>query len=57
MLSLALSTIAFFVAGYYLKRSLDQQDIPKGATRSILIFSIALLVSYIVAAMVGYLFP
>ena len=30
MLSLVLSTIAFFVASYYLKRYLDEMDIPKG---------------------------
>ena len=34
MLSLVLSTIAFFVASYYLKRYLDDMDIPKGMTRS-----------------------
>ena len=55
MLSLVLSTIAFFVASYYLKRYLDDMDIPKGMTRSALIFSIALLISYIVALIADYL--
>ena len=55
MLSLVLSTIAFFVASYYLKRYLDDMDIPKGMTRSALIFSIALLISYIVALVADYL--
>ena len=55
MLSLVLSTIAFFVASYYLKRYLDDMDIPKGMTRSALIFSIALLISYIVAVVADYL--
>ena len=55
MLSLVLSTIAFFVASYYLKRYLDDMDIPKGMTRSVLIFSIALLISYLVALAADYL--
>jgi hypothetical protein len=54
MLSLVLSTIAFFVASYYLKRYLEDMDIPKGMTRSILIFSIALLISYLVALAADY---
>jgi hypothetical protein len=56
MVSLILSTIAFFVASYYLKRYLEDMDIPKGMTRSVLIFSIALLISYLVAMAADY-FP
>jgi hypothetical protein len=55
MLSLVLSTIAFLAATYYLRRYLDGMEIPRGLTRSVLIFSIALLFSYIVASLVDYL--
>ena len=55
MLSIVLSTIAFFVAGYYLRRYMDDADIPKGGTRSVLIFSIALMASYLVALAADYL--
>ena len=49
MLGMVLSTITFFAASYYLKRYLESMDIPKGATRSALIISIALLIAYVVA--------
>jgi len=49
VLSLLLSTIAFFVASYFIKRYLEDSGIPKGLTRGVLIFSLALLVSYLVA--------
>lgn len=54
MLSIALSTIAFFVAVYFIKRYLDDMDIPKGVTRSALIFSIALAISYLVSLATDY---
>jgi hypothetical protein len=47
MLSLVLSSIAFFVASYVLGRYLD--EMPKGMTRGALIFSIALAIAYLVA--------
>ena len=49
ILSLVVSTIAFFVAGYFLKRRFDEMDIPKGMTRSITIFVLALAIAYGVA--------
>ncbi len=55
MLSLCLSTIAFFVASFYLRRYLDEQGMPKGMARNLLIFSIALLLCYGVARVVDYL--
>jgi len=55
MLSLVLSTIVFFVASYYFKRYLEDMGIPKGMTRGVLIFSIALAISYVVALAVDYL--
>lgn len=55
MLSLVLSTLAFFVASYYIKRYSDGMDIPKNMTRSIVVFSLALGVSYGVAVIVDWL--
>ena len=54
MLSIVLSTIAFFVASFYLRRYLDNMDIPKGMTRGTLIFVIALLIAYLVSLAVDY---
>jgi hypothetical protein len=55
MLSIVLSTVAFFVATFYLKRYLEDMGIPKGMTRGTLVFSIALLISYLVAVGVDHL--
>jgi hypothetical protein len=49
LLSLVISTIAFFVAGYYIKRWADNHDIPKGMTRNIGIFVLAVALAYGVA--------
>lgn len=49
MLSLVISTIAFFVASFFIKRWADENDIPKGMTRSISIFIAALAFAYGVA--------
>jgi hypothetical protein len=54
MLSLFLSTVAFFVAGYFAKRYLDDMGMPKGATRSVWIFCVAAAVSYLVAFIVDW---
>lgn len=45
MLNLVISTIVFFVASWYIKRYLDEQEIPKGMTRGVLIFTLAALLS------------
>jgi hypothetical protein len=52
MLSLTLSTIAFFLASYVIKRWADQNDFPKGMTRSLGIFVLALAFAYGVAWLV-----
>lgn len=54
LLSLALSTAAFFVASYFIKRYLDELSIPKGMTRSIVIFCFALAISYGVGVIVDW---
>lgn len=48
MLSLVVSTIAFFVAYYYLKRWADDNDLPKGMTRNVSIAVAAIAVSYVI---------
>ena len=52
MLSIVISTIAFFVFGYFIKRWADDNDIPKGMTRSISVFVVALALAYGVAWLV-----
>lgn len=52
VLSLVASTIAFFVASYYGKRWADENDLPKGMTRSVGIFVLSLAVAYGVAWLV-----
>jgi VIT1/CCC1 family predicted Fe2+/Mn2+ transporter len=46
MLGIVLSTVAFFVASYFIKRWLDGMDIPKTMVRGMLVFVLALAVSY-----------
>ena len=57
VLSIVVSTIAYFVASYFIKRWLDDMQIPKGVTRSIVIFCAALGVAYGVATVVDWLVP
>lgn len=52
MLSLAISTVAYFVAAWFIKRWLDSMDIPASMTRSIVIFVAAAAVSYAVAFLI-----
>ena len=52
LVSIVLSTVAFFVASFFISRYLDGMDIPKGMTRSITIFVLALGVAYGVAFLV-----
>ncbi len=43
--NLIISTIVFFVAVRYIRRYLDEQGLPKGVTRGMLVFIVASLVS------------
>ena len=52
MLSLVLSTVAFFAVSYFLKRHLEGMDIPKGMTRAFVVFVLPLAVAYVVAFLV-----
>jgi hypothetical protein len=49
MLGLVVSTIVFFVAAYFIKRHLEEMGIPKGMTRSVSVFVLALAIAYGVA--------
>src|SRR5260221_635255 len=55
MLSITLSTVAFFVAGYLIKRYLDDIGIAPGLTRSVVVFVLAAAVAYAVAAAIDWL--
>ena len=43
---LVASTVAYFVAAHFIKRWLEDNDIPAGMTRSVLVFCLALAVAY-----------
>ena len=55
MLSIVLSTVAFFLVRYYVNRYLDDIGIPKTFTRGLVAFLAALLVAYMVAVIVDWL--
>jgi hypothetical protein len=46
MWNLIISTLVFFIAAWYIHRYLNDQGIPKGMTRGILVLMIASLVSW-----------
>jgi len=46
MASFFISTFAFFVAAYFVKRKLEEWDIPGGITRGTVIFVVAAFVAY-----------
>lgn len=52
MLSLVVSTVAFLVASYFIRRYLEEMGIPKGMTRGMTVFVLALAVAYGVAWLV-----
>jgi hypothetical protein len=54
MLSLVLSTIAFFVAGHFIRRYLDEMGVEKTAGRALVVFVLALGIAYGVAAAVDW---
>lgn len=45
---IVVSTIAFFIASFFIKRYLEDMGIPKGMTRNTMVFALALAASYIV---------
>jgi len=54
MLSFILSTVAFFVATFFIRRYLDDGGVPPTMTRGIVVFVLALAVAYGVAALVDW---
>ena len=44
--SLLASTVVFFVASYFIKRWMEENDIPRGMTRGITIFTLAVALAY-----------
>jgi hypothetical protein len=55
MLSFILSTIAFFIASFFLRRQLDEIGVPRTMGRGLVVFVIALAAAYMVAAAVDWL--
>ena len=54
LLDLIISTIAFFVAVFYMNRYLDDQGMNKGMSRSVVVFLIASIVSFIVPKAIDF---
>jgi hypothetical protein len=50
--SIVVSTVAYFIASFFIKRYLEDMGIPKGMTRGLVVFVLALTVSYGVAFVV-----
>jgi hypothetical protein len=44
--NLIISTLVFFIAAWYINRYLNEQGIPKGMTRGILVFMLASLAAW-----------
>lgn len=55
MTSFVLSTVAFFVAAFFLNRYLDEMGINKGMTRAVLVLVLASTVSLGVSLSMGWL--
>jgi hypothetical protein len=53
VLGIVLSTLAFFVASFFLKRWADANDFPKGMTLNVSIFVAAVAIAYGVAWIVN----
>ena len=55
MRSLVISTIVFFAASFFIKRRFEGMGLPKGMTRSLMVFCLALAAAYGAAALVDWL--
>ena len=53
--NLIISTLVFFIAARYLHRYLEEQGLPKGMARGILVFALASLVSWGSGEMVDWI--
>ncbi len=54
MPGLFVSAIVFFIAAWYLNHYLEQQEVAKGMTRGVLVFTLAALVSWGAGALVDW---
>ena len=52
MLSIVISTLAYFVANHYIKQYLNDSGAPHGFTRSVSVFCAAMIIAYAVALIV-----
>lgn len=52
--NLFISTIVFFIAVWALRRYLEEQGIPKGMTRSLLVFILAWLLAWVAGEIVDW---
>ncbi len=57
MRSIIVSTIVYFVASFAIKRRFDAMDLPRGMTRSALVFCLALIAAYGASAALDWLLP
>ena len=55
--SLIISTVAYFIAAFFIRRQLEEMGIPAGMTRSLSVFVLALGVSYGVGYVVDLAIP
>jgi hypothetical protein len=55
LVSLVVSTVAFFATTYFARRWADENDLPKGMTRGAAIFAVALTVAYAAGWIVDHL--
>jgi hypothetical protein len=51
---LVISTAAFFVFSHFLKRWADDNDLPKGMTRTVSIITVSIALSYALASLVDW---
>ena len=52
--NLIISTFAFLLAAWYIRRYLEESGLPKGMTRGLLVFMLAYLVSWCVGEAVDW---
>lgn len=51
---LIIPTVVFFAAALHFRRTLDEEDIPNGMTRSVLVFTLATVLSLVSGAAVSW---
>jgi hypothetical protein len=54
MLSFVVSTLAFFIVAFFVRRHLDEGGVPSTMGRGVVVFVIALAAAYSIAAIVDW---